>query len=153
MHNIPLLRANKNKRRTNFKKTQCKQTAKQELNHNKHLRKQSLLNVSVNLGQNNYLNAFETTHNSSKNKQRKKLNRAMRAQKWQQCDGAVKLFWQGKKRKQKCKRRARFIWIPTFRLIFIVFLKLTKANKKNEYKPKCKQSCQYGQLNKEKSND
>lgn len=69
MHNIPLLRANKNKRRTNFKKTQCKQTAKQELNHNKHLRKQSLLNVSVNLGQNNYLNAFETTHNSSKNKQ------------------------------------------------------------------------------------
>lgn len=137
-----------------LRKPSVNKQQKQELNHNKHLRKQSLLNVSVNLGQNNYLNAFETTHNSSKktNKQRKKLNRAMRAQKWQQCDRAVKLFWQGKKRKQKCKRRARFIWIPTFRLIFIVFLKLTKANKE-KWKQTTVQSCQYGQLNKEKSND
>lgn len=66
LHNIPLLRANKNKRRTNFKtsvnKQQTNTNKKKELkNHNKHLRKQSLLNVSVNLGQNNYLNAFKTT--------------------------------------------------------------------------------------------
>lgn len=139
MHNIPLLRATK-KRRTNFKTSvnSKQQTKTKELkeSHNKHLRKQSLLNVSVNLGQNNYLNAFKRKHNKAK--QTNGRNSTAHCARASESSVTVVLSnWHRKKtRNKKCKykRRARFIWIPTFRLIFIVFLKLTKQASKQASK-------------------